>query len=56
MTLARPFAALRASLRAVAASWLYGWVFRLLIALVPQVEELEAMLDMLEGGRDERLL
>lgn len=38
------------------ASWLYGRVFRLLLALVPRVEELDVMLDILDGESDDRLL
>ena len=52
----RSFAGVRANLMSGVASRLYGWVFRLLIALVPRVDELDRMLDMLEGDGDERVL
>ena len=35
---------------------LYGLLFRLLIVVVPQAEELDLILDMLEGVGDERFL
>ena len=35
---------------------LYGLLFRLLIIVVPQAEELDMILDMLEGVGDERFL
>jgi hypothetical protein len=37
-------------------SQVYGWVFRLLIALIPEVDELDVMLGILDGESDDRLL
>jgi len=41
--------------RAVAVR-LYGWLFRLLLVVVPRARELDAILDMLDGEGDERIL
>lgn len=41
----------RAGFRRRLAVRLYGLVFRLLILVVPQVEELDVMLEMLDGER-----
>jgi hypothetical protein len=41
--------------RAVAVG-LYGFLFRLLIMVVPRARELDAILDMLDGEGDERIL
>jgi hypothetical protein len=41
--------------RAVATR-LYGWLFRLLILVVPRARELDGIVDMLDGEGDERIL
>lgn len=35
---------------------LYGWLFRLLLVVVPNAGELDGVLQMLDGGGDERIL
>jgi hypothetical protein len=35
---------------------LYGWLFRLLVFAVPRAHELDAVLEMLDGDGDERIL
>jgi hypothetical protein len=52
MTFARSFSALKTWLRTRLTVGLYGVLFRSLIAVVPQAEELDVMLDMLDGERD----
>ncbi len=39
-----------------AAAWLYGWLFRLLVLVVPRPGELDGILDILDGEGDERIL
>jgi hypothetical protein len=41
--------------RAVAVR-IYGWLFRLLIVFVPRAQELDGILDLLDGEADERVL
>lgn len=52
MTLTRSFDRLRTWL----AVRLYGLLFGLLTVVVPEPQELDAMLEMLDGERDERFL
>jgi hypothetical protein len=56
MSVGRSFALLRTGLRARMGVWLYRRLFRLLSAVVPQVDELDAMLQMLDGEEDARFL
>jgi hypothetical protein len=39
-----------------AAVRLYGWLFRLLVLVVPRAEELDGILDILDGESDDRIL